>query len=189
MNKQIKVLLVDDEVSLRETYADILRANGFNVAQAGDGVEGLDVATKEVPDIIFTGIIMPRMDGFALMEALKKNVATVNIPVVISSHMGREEDRQRAIELGAKDFIIKNMTPPNEVVRRVQAILETHGIYDLFIDPYSLDAQRMASELSLNGYKCPRCSRKLSLELKTLNSKEKTFQARFICPGCGGTIK
>lgn len=190
MDKKIKILLVEDDVNLRETYSEILKLHNFDVVEANDGIEGLDLATKEIPDVIFTGIIMPRMDGFSMMEELKKNVATANIPVIMSSHMGREEDRQKAEALGAKDFILRNMTTPNEIVRRIQAIFESSGIYRVMIDPYSLDAQRLAKEIKLNpGSKCPSCGERIALELKPADQKEKTYQARFICPSCGWSPK
>jgi len=86
-----KILIVDDDVMTREMYVNVFKQSGYEVFEAGDGVDGLDVASRELPDVIFTGIIMPRMSGFELMEALRKAVATSKIPVVISSHIGREE--------------------------------------------------------------------------------------------------
>lgn len=89
-NKTKKILLVDDDEMIRGIYSEVFRNNGFEVEEARDGLEGLEKARSIIPDIIFTGIIMPKMEGFDLMEALKKNVATSQIPVFISSHLGRE---------------------------------------------------------------------------------------------------
>ena len=109
-----KILIIDDDDTIRESYALKFRQEKFEVISAKDGVEGLDLAHKEKPDIIFTGIIMPRMTGFELMGALSKEVSTSEIPVVISSHLGRKEDDQRAKELGAKDFIIHGEVTLNQ---------------------------------------------------------------------------
>ena len=68
----LKILLVDDDETIRGMYDDIFKKEGFEVFEAIDGVDGLDKATKNIPDVIFTGIVMPTMDGFQLMEALKK---------------------------------------------------------------------------------------------------------------------
>ena len=68
MGQTFKMLLVDDDVDTQSLYAEVFRAAGFEVREAKDGLEGLDMATAERPDVVFTGIIMPRMDGFALTE-------------------------------------------------------------------------------------------------------------------------
>lgn len=191
MDKKIKILLVDDDFELRQIYVEVFQNANFNVIEASDGVEGLDKATKEAPDVIFTGIVMPRMDGFAMMEALKKTVMTANIPVVISSHMGREEDQQRANVLGAKDFIIRDMTRPIEVVERIKALfVKEGGEYKLNFDPNALDAQKLAKELSFNPiFNCLECGGTLSLSLKLTNTKDRIFEARFVCPKCGWEAK
>ena len=102
-----KILIVDDADVIRETYAQIFKQKKAQVISAKDGVEGLDLATKEMPDVIMTGIIMPRMDGFQLIKALKENVQTSEIPIAILSHLGREDDRKKAEELGIVNFIVQ----------------------------------------------------------------------------------
>ncbi len=189
MNKH-RILIVDDDVETRETYAEVFRNASFEVLEAQDGLEGMDIATKEKPDIIFTGIIMPRMDGFSMMEELQKNVATAGIPVVISSHMGREQDQQKANVLGAKDFILRGMTSPREVVQKIQSLLTASGSYRLAIDQYSFDAQKLAKEINFSAkLNCLECNEKLCLEIKVKNPQENNFQARFICPNCGWEAK
>ncbi len=185
-NKRLKVLIIDDDEPTRGMYAEVFKEADFEVREAKDGVEGMDIATKELPDVIFTGIIMPRMDGFALMEALKKNVATCKIPVVISSHMGREEDQQKANVLGARDFIIRDATPPNQVVKRISALFIGGGEYRFDFNSYGLDAPKLARELGLNSnYQCLECGEKMVLRLKLTDPKERKFEASFICPHCG----
>ncbi|MDD5464708.1 MAG: response regulator [Candidatus Moranbacteria bacterium] len=190
-NKKIKVLIVDDDVELREMYVEIFQNANFEVIVASDGVEGLDKATKELPDVIFTGIVMPRMDGFSMIELLQKTVMTSTIPVVISSHMGREEDRIRATKLGVKDFIVRGTTRPIEVVERISSLFTQAGNeYQLDFDIYAKDAQKIAKELNFQAnYSCLDCSTKLVLNLKLINPKDRVFEARFICPGCGAVVK
>jgi len=188
-NKQIKILIVDDDTDIREIYAEVFRKAGFNVTEANDGLEGLDKASKEIPDVIFTGIIMPRMDGFTMMDALKKNVATSKIPVVISSHMGREEDRKKAEKLGAKDFIVRGATSPNQAVERIK-VLFMEGSYSIEFDPYNLDAAKLAHDLNINkGFQCMECNERLVLKIHFDNPKEGLFNARFVCPKCGWILK
>jgi len=184
---KLKILLIDDDIDLREMYAEVFRNAGFEVLEAQDGVEGLDIASKEIPNVIFTGIVMPRMDGFTMMESLKKTVMTANIPIIISSHMGREEDRERANELGAKDFIIRNMTPPVEVVERVNSLFLKEGNeYKIAFSQYDFDAQKLAKNFSFQpNFLCLECGGKLILNMKLQNVKDRLFETRFVCSKCG----
>lgn len=183
--RKIKILIVDDNNDIRTIYAEAFKKDGFDVEEAIDGLDGLDRATKNIPDIIFTGIIMPRMDGFDLMTSLKKNVATKDIPVIISSHMGREEDQKKAMDLGAKDFIVKTMNTPNEIVEKVNAMFRT-DIYRLRIAENALDAERFAAAMQLEkGMRCPNCGEGLFISLELLDSDDKSFKAEIICPKCG----
>ncbi|MEI7620999.1 MAG: response regulator [Candidatus Moraniibacteriota bacterium] len=187
MEKPKKILIIDDDVDLREMYSEIFQSNNFEVIQAEDGVSGLDKATIELPDVIFTGIVMPRMDGFSMIEMLQKNIATSHIPVIISSHMGREEDKLRADELGAKDFIVRGTTPPSEVVKRINEIFEKIDVvYKLEFDGTALDAPALLKELKAKeGFKCLHCAGKLLLGVKFSSTNGKTLIAKFVCANCG----
>lgn len=190
-NKKLKILIVDDDIELREMYIEIFQSANFEVIDASDGVEGLDRATRELPDVIFTGIVMPRMDGFSMIESLKKTVMTSSIPVVISSHMGREEDRIKANNLGARDFIVRGTTRPIEVVERISSLfIEAGNEYHLEFNPYAQDAQKLAKELNFQvSYLCLDCNEKLILDLKLTNPKDRIFEAKFVCSGCGSVVK
>lgn len=181
---KIKILIVDDDDANRNTYAEVFKQAGFEVSEAVDGVEGLDKATKIIPDVIFTGIIMPRMDGFGLKEALTKNIATTNIPVMMLSHMGREEDKRKAEELGVKDFIIQGMTTPRQTIEKVKAMFDS-GDYTLKFNPNELDAPKLATDFHfLPGFKCPNCSKEMVLTMKISNIDKHEFKAKFVCPNC-----
>lgn len=181
---KLKILIVDDDEATRTMYAEVFRKHDFEVEEAMDGVEGLDRATKNVPDVIFTGIIMPRMDGFALMEALKKNVATSNVPVAIFSHMGREEDKNKAKEMGAKDFITRDFVTPNQAVERIMAIF-TAEEYKLKFSPSELDAAKLAKDMNFkDNFQCANCGGQLVLAVGLKDAKTKEYSAKFICPQC-----
>lgn len=186
MNKnKIKILIVDDDETTRTMYAEVFRKHDFEVEEAADGVEGLDRATKNVPDVIFTGIIMPRMDGFALIDALKKNVVTSNVPVVISSHMGREEDKNRAREMGVKDFITRDFVTPNQAVERIMAIFKADEEYRLKFSPSELDAAKLAKDMNFReNFQCANCGGQLALAVKLRDAETKEYSAKFICPRC-----
>lgn len=190
MNTKRKILVVDDDEPTRRMYVNVFKNAGFEVIEAVDGLEGLEKATKENPDVIFTGIIMPRMDGFSMMESLKKTVPTADIPVIISSHMGREEDRQKANVLGARYFIIRDFTTPKEVVEKVKSLFLEGKEYRLEISTASLDAQKLAQDLGLNNnFQCMECDDKLILRVIVKNKQGEGMDAHLICPSCGWQAK
>jgi len=165
-------------------YIEVFQGAGFEVNEAVDGVDGLDKATKKPPDVVFTGIIMPRMDGFTLIEALKKNVSTSNIPVVISSHMGREEDQKKAKEMGVRDFIIVGYYTPREIVDRVKSIFAENE-YKLKVYPEALDAKRMALDTGMKeDLRCLDCGGELNIIVKPSDIKNHLFLAKFVCSSC-----
>ncbi len=185
MEKPRKILIVDDDQSTLELYGEIFKVAGFDVIRAKDGLEGLDIATKNLPDVIFSGIVMPRMDGFTMVENLRKNVTTSKIPVVIFSHLGREADRQRANVLGVNDFIVRDTTPPREVVARIKSIFEG-GEYRLNFNAYDLDAPKLARMMNLNSnFQCLECGEKMILRLRVNDPTSKEYAAHFVCPQCG----
>jgi two-component system, chemotaxis family, chemotaxis protein CheY len=183
--KKTKILIVDDDETVRNLYADVFKERGFEVIEALDGVDGLDKATKNIPDLVFTGIIMPRMDGFGLIEALKKNVSTCKIPVIVSSHLGREEDKRRAEKLGAKDFVMLGYYTPYEVVERVKLQFSSSE-YELRVISNDLGARKLAEDMHIkDGLRCKKCDGELILSLRLADEKSRTFSAKLICFRCG----
>lgn len=179
-----KILIVDDDIFTRDMYADVFQKSGYEVLVASDGVEGVDQATKNLPDVIFTGIVMPRMDGFTLIETLRKSVMTSKIPVFMSSHLGREEDRERAKSLGVKEFIVRDFTTPMDVVDLVSALFSEGGEYVLDFDKYNFDAQRLARDIHINDrFLCESCNEPIVLKLRV--GLRGAHTAHFVCPNCG----
>ena len=179
-----KILIVDDDVFTRDVYADVFRNAGYDVFEASDGIEGVDMATKNIPDVIFTGIVMPRMDGFTLIETLRKSVMTSKIPVFMSSHLGREEDRERAKSLGVKEFIVRDFTTPMDVVDLVGKALSSGGEYILDFDKNNFDAQRLAHDIHINErFQCLECDESMVLKLRI--GEHGMNMTQFVCPRCG----
>lgn len=155
------ILIVDDDAFVRGVYAQKFKEAGFLVQEAQDGAQAYEIVKQQPVDIIFTGIIMPSMTGFELMETLAKDERLKSIPVVISSHRGKEEDKARAEALGARDFIVSGFVSPNEVVARISAALKTarayvveiphgdKGIEELLRDVPAIKAPRGAYRLRL----------------------------------------
>lgn len=166
------ILIVDDDSYLRGIYAEVFEEAEFKVLQAENGVEGLDLALKNKPDIIFTGIMMPKMTGFEMINQLRTSASMSNVPVVISSHLGREEDRKKAEDLGVKAFVIKGQISPKEVVNLVGNIVSDQ-IFQVEIDSDKLDGQRLKEILGIKG--------DIILELSPAVSGAKgEFQARVL---------
>ncbi|MEA3323009.1 MAG: response regulator [Patescibacteria group bacterium] len=174
------IMIVDDDVATLDMYADIFEQADYNVIRASDGLEAMSLVAEHTPHIIFTGIVMPRMDGFSMMEALKQNKRTADIPIVINSHLGREEDKNRAEELGARDFIVRGFTPPREALERVGAML-LRSEYVFCFDKNDADARKLAKDLGMtNFFMCPR-GQDMVLKLHIIDEKDMTFSARFSC--------
>ncbi len=174
------IAIVDDDVDTLEMYANIFEIAEYNVIRASDGLEALSVIGNHTPNLIFTGIVMPRMDGFAMMEALKQNSRTADIPVVINSHLGREADRKRAEELGAKDFIVRGFTSPREALERIGALL-LRSDYTFRFDSHDAEARKLVKDLGAsNFFVCPR-GQEMVLKLNIVDPKELVFSARFSC--------
>lgn len=179
--KKYSVVLADDDADTRSLYADVLREAGFDVREAQDGLEALEQISQMIPDIVASGIIMPRMDGFTLVESLKKNVNTMSLPVMFLSHLGREEDEARAKVLGVKDFFVTTMTPPHEIIGRIKGLL-TSSDYLIIPNPYELDAQRLAQDFGLNrDFLCSDGGEKLAIKLRLKDARSKRFEAEIVC--------
>ncbi|ETN94914.1 cAMP-binding domain of CRP or a regulatory subunit of cAMP-dependent protein kinases [Zhouia amylolytica] len=102
-----KVLLVEDDVILRENTAELLELSNYNVVTASDGKKGVLLAEKELPDIIVCDIMMPELDGYGVLEALSKNDRTKRIPFIFLSAKTERNEVRRGMNLGADDYITK----------------------------------------------------------------------------------
>jgi CheY-like chemotaxis protein len=115
-----KILVVDDDATQHDFYVQFFKQKGLTVIEAEDGLAGLELALKEKPDVVFTGIIMPRMDGFEFIRNLRTNAVTAKTPVIMFSHLGREEDRAKANKLSDVTFMIKGMDGPKVIFEKVE---------------------------------------------------------------------
>jgi CheY-like chemotaxis protein len=117
------ILIVEDSAPVAGVIQAALAKEGYPVFVACDGLEGLKLAISERPRLIITDSVMPRMDGFGLLRALKANPMTAEIPVIMLTSKATSEDEQRALELGFIDFIPKPVQPVR-VISRVKRALE-----------------------------------------------------------------
>ena len=120
MNDQTKkILLIEDE----EIIVDLLRRKledvGYKVEVAMDGVEGLEKMKKNLPDVVLLDVVMPKMGGFEVVEAMRSDKDLRGLPVIIISNSGQPVELDRAKELGVKDWLVKTEFDPQEVIDKV----------------------------------------------------------------------
>jgi len=101
------VLLVEDEEQLRRVMKDLLQREGYRVAEARDGVQALDEVDRFAPDVIILDLNLPGLDGYGVLAQLRSRPATRDIPVMVLTAKGDEDNEVRVFELGADDFVTK----------------------------------------------------------------------------------
>jgi len=114
------ILLVDDDLTLREMYEERLKAEGFVITQASNGEEAIKLARETKPQIILLDIMMPKVNGFDVLKSLKADPATKDIPVIVLSALIQDVDRVEGKKLGAVDYIVKSETMPGEVIAKIK---------------------------------------------------------------------
>jgi two-component system, chemotaxis family, sensor kinase CheA len=117
------ILVVDDSITSRSLERSILEAHGYRVRVAVDGLEALEMLRVELADLIITDVQMPRMDGFALVEALKADSLLCRIPVIIVSSLERPEDQERGLLLGADAYVVKRKFDQTELLNAIRQMI------------------------------------------------------------------
>ncbi|MFC1595123.1 response regulator transcription factor [Patescibacteria group bacterium] len=115
-----KILLAEDDKFISRAYKDGLSSAGFIVILASDGNEALDKVKKEKPDVILLDLIMPAKNGFEVIEELKMDDSTKNIPIIILSNLGQDSDIEKGKSLGAADYLVKSNVSMQEVVEKIK---------------------------------------------------------------------
>lgn len=115
-----KVLIVEDDPLIVKMYQAKFTHEGFQVSIAEDGVTGLNKALKETPDFIVLDIMMPQLSGIDLLEKLRANSKGKNIPVIVLTNLSEKEEEQKAMQLGAKEYLLKANLTPGEVVSKIK---------------------------------------------------------------------
>ena len=118
-----RVLLAEDDRFLRKAAEAMLRRQGFVVRVAVDGEEALAAAQHECPDLVLLDLIMPKMQGFQVLESLKADPATAHVPVIVLSNLGQDADVARAMAGGAAAYFIKSNTSLASLVEQVRMVL------------------------------------------------------------------
>jgi CheY-like chemotaxis protein len=118
-----KILLVEDDKSLREIYGVRLLAEGYDIVSAGDGEEALAMAIKEKPGLIVSDVMMPKISGFDMLDILRSTTETKDIKVIMMTALSSEDQRLRGEQLGADRYLVKSQVGIEDVVRTVHDVL------------------------------------------------------------------
>lgn len=122
-----KILLVEDDKSLREIYGVRLLAEGYDIVSAGDGEEALAMAIKEKPLLIISDVMMPKISGFDMLDILRSTTETRDIKVIMMTALSSDDQRARGEQLGADRYLVKSQVGIEDVVRTVHEVLGDSG--------------------------------------------------------------
>ena len=117
-----KILIIDDHAEIREMYESALKAHGYDIKSEENGLKGAMRAVDYEPDLILLDIMMPQMDGFAVLEALQQS-ANLCCKIIIISNLDNDEDIQKALDMGALKYLVKSEYTPDEVVNEIEHAL------------------------------------------------------------------
>jgi DNA-binding response OmpR family regulator len=123
MSKLYKIVILEDDRILLKALNVELLSSGFEVFSAIDGRSGLKLISEEKPDLVLLDLIMPKIHGFEVLTKLKKNKDTKNIPVIILSNLGQDEEIKKGMELGALDYYKKASTDLSELSDKIKKSL------------------------------------------------------------------
>ena len=119
-DKNKKLLIVEDDKFLTKIYKLKLEKEGYKMILASDSTKAVEIAKKEEPDMILLDIVMPKKNGFEVLEELKQDASVKDIPVIVISNLGQQEDVQKGMAQGAVDYIVKADTAIEEVVTKIE---------------------------------------------------------------------
>lgn len=118
-----KILIVDDDMTLRELYEERIKAEGYTILSASDGEEAIEKATKEKPDLLLLDIMMPKINGIDVMKMLREKEETKHIPIIILTALIQEIDKIKGMMKPYDSYLIKSEIMPKEVVDAIQKSL------------------------------------------------------------------
>ncbi|MFA7253721.1 MAG: response regulator [Patescibacteria group bacterium] len=118
-----KILLVDDDLTLHEMYAERLRAEGYVIVSAYDGEEALDKANSEMPDLILLDIMMPKLNGIDVMKKLREDEKTSGIPIILLTALIQEVNKVKAMMQEYDGYLIKSEIMPADVIKAIESSL------------------------------------------------------------------
>ncbi|MFH1451260.1 MAG: response regulator [bacterium] len=123
-NEKTKILLVEDDPFLIDIYSTKLRSNGFEIDVAHDGEEALRKITERAPDLVLLDIVLPRVDGWEVLNRIKKQSQFKDLKIIILSNLGQEQEVRKGLELGVAGYLIKSHYSPSEIIAEIKKVLQ-----------------------------------------------------------------
>ncbi len=120
------ILLIEDDPFLVEIYTTKLKEEGFSMAVAIDGQEGLKIIKEKAPDLLLLDIVLPNVNGWEILREIKRDDKLNNLKIVILSNLSQKEEIEKGMKLGAVKYLIKAHYTPSEVVKVIKKILATN---------------------------------------------------------------
>lgn len=130
MTVRYKILLIEDEPDLSDLFSTSLKKAGFTVEVIKDGANALDLVKKIKPDLVLLDLIMPKKDGYEVLKEVKCNEATKKTLVYVFSNLTQKTEIEKAMKLGAKDYLIKSDYTPSQLVDKINKIFCLEGKKD-----------------------------------------------------------
>ena len=118
------ILLVDDDLTLREMYGERLKTEGFEIVQATNGAEAIQKAKEIKPAVVLLDIMMPKVNGFDVLKMIRSDAEIKDTPVIVLTALIQDVDRIQGKKLGANDYIVKSETMPGEVIAKIKGVLK-----------------------------------------------------------------
>lgn len=119
-----RILVVDDDQTLLNMYKERLEAGGYEVVTASNGEEGLAKVVDYLPHCMLLDVLMPKVNGFDVLESIRENKETRDIPVIMLTALVQDSNKEKGLSEGADDYIIKSETMPGEVIKKIENVIK-----------------------------------------------------------------
>jgi DNA-binding response OmpR family regulator len=188
------ILICDDQMGFRRVYRDVLEKDHYQVVEATTGEEAWDAIIQFKPNLVLLDLGLPVLDGFQVLEKIRRSAQTKDIPVIIFSVLGEPRDVQKALQMGANDYSVKGFYTPRQILSKIKEQLHKQQkrssgtSYHLDVQHELKDEPFLRQDLGLEeGLNCPSCHFPLEAEFfpDYARGDGHWFTARFICARCG----
>lgn len=187
------ILIIDDQEKSRNLYRTLLTREGYEVWEAETGERGLEILKSTKPDVVILDLFLPTLSGYQVLERIRADESTRDIPVMILSVEEDQDAIRRLLQLGVQDYLVKGFTPPKEVLSKLRVAVQKSDLrrriqsYKLHIIEGRGDVPKLEQDFGFTRLlQCPQCSVPLVLELVPDYSRSDGtwFLAHFVCPKC-----
>jgi DNA-binding response OmpR family regulator len=193
MVEKTRILVVEDQEGFRKIYQKLLENEGYDVLMAEDGEIGWQLSKEKLPNMILLDLGLPKIDGFEVLQRIREDKDTKQIPVIIFSVMGEQQNIKKAMEMGANDYTVKGFYTPRQILSKIKSLLNTVEtkknlrVFKLQMKEGYPDAAELQREIGLtNGFHCSFCQTEMNFEAYPdyVRQDGHWFSTRIYCPQC-----